>query len=1063
VRKRAIYLAVALVTALVGQPWSLAAQQQAGTVTGTVTDKATGQPLVGAQVQLANTRYGASSDDQGRFTIPGVSPGTYTVVVEFIGFAEIRQNNVQVPAGGSATLAFEMEQTVLPLQELVVSGVSDPTAGVKLPFTVSRVSQEQLQVPTTSSALAMLQGKVAGAYITRGSGKPGSGVNIILRSPTGFESENSPLIVIDGVIVARDLNNTTADIEMLDIESIEVIKGAAAASLYGSRAAAGVVSITTKRGADIPSGQTRITSRTELGRSFLGNEIPVTQSHQYLLNEAGTSLMNSAGRDTTWAGRTATPLRIQDQPYPGQTYDNLHALYRPGRYLSQQFSFSHSAESTTFLVSVSRREDKGALVGNTGNTRNNGRFSIDHRIGDKLSLSFVGQHTRSYDDNVSGNPYTSILTYPVHVDLTKKDENGNYIQLPDSSVEIENPLWRQSSRDNYDTRVRTMGSVSARYALRQWMTLDAQLSYDRADTKVQEYVPKGTPLSVTQDNPSDGTLYLEHQENNALNGSFGTTLVRQFGDLNARLALRTTFEKEDRESFGLTGENFVVKDVRDLSATRDVASWSSSTTDIRAQGFLADLGLDYKDRYIASLLIRRDGSSLFGPDERWHTYKRASAKYRISQEPWFNVGWINELGLRYAMGEAGGRPCYTCQYEQWNVSRTSGLTRENAGNPQLKPQFTREQEVGLDLIAFNNRVQLELVYAHQMSRDQIIIVPAVVATGYSSLRANAALMSGRTLEMTLQAYPIRTQNFSWSVTAIADNTKTILKEWGRSCFWGSNSGREHEFTCAGQRMGDFWMQRTVRSRDELPSWLQDRAEEFVVNDEGYLVWVGRDRETGEVLNWTDGLSDRCRTTGNGACWGTSFAAGGFTYHWGEPFRAWDEETNEVRRVNMGSSLPDVNFGFTTNIRYKGLTTFAAFRGQLGGKIYSRSRQWYYNNLRHGDLDQRGKPDHLKKTVDYYQRALANGNSGYIDLFLEDATYLKFSELSVRYRFTRDQIARLLGNIAPNDISIGLRGSELFTLTGYRGFNPEAGSALSRVEGIGYPHLRTLTATVDITF
>src|SRR5690606_15483221 len=136
-------------------------------------------------------------------------------------------------------------------------------------------------------------------------------------------------------------------------------------------------------------------------------------------------------------------------------------------------------------------------------------------------------------------------------------------------------------------------------------------------------------------------------------------------------------------------------------------------------------------------------------------------------------------------------------------------------------------------------------------------------------------------------------------------------EWNRSCFWGSNAGRTHERTCAGERAGDFWMQKTVRSTDELPSWLQGRENEFQVNDEGYLVWVGVD-SLGQPNSWRDGISKNL--------WGTSFSENGFTYRWGEPFRAWDEVNNEVKRENMGSSLPDLQFGFGSNFRYKGLST-----------------------------------------------------------------------------------------------------------------------------------------------
>jgi hypothetical protein len=202
---------------------------------------------------------------------------------------------------------------------------------------------------------------------------------------------------------------------------------------------------------------------------------------------------------------------------------------------------------------------------------------------------------------------------------------------------------------------------------------------------------------------------------------------------------------------------------------------------------------------------------------------------------------------------------------------------------------------------------------------------------------------------------------------------------------------------------------------------------------------------------------------NGCGWGSLFSAGGQTYRWGEPFRAWDEVNDEVRRVNMGSSLPDVNFGINTNFRYKGLSTYLGFRGQLGGKIYNDSKHWLYGQLRHGDLDQRGKPDELKKTVDYYDRGIGNDYSGWIDSFLEDGDYLKLGEARVSYRLRADQIRGLLGALAPNELTLGINARNLFTITGFSGFDPEAGSPLSRVESVGYPHLRSLTATVDIVF
>jgi TonB-linked SusC/RagA family outer membrane protein len=1076
VRFRAILMA-GMLALLASLP---AAAQQTGALIVTVKDGMSGQPLGGAQITLTGARNaGGLTNEQGRYLAPALPAGSYTIQVMFLGYSEMRRTGIEVREGQTATLDLNMETSVLSLEQVIVSGVVDPTAGIKLPFTVSKVTTEQLQIPTVNSALASIQGKVAGVNIQRASGQPGAGVNIVLRSPTSFEGGNSPLIVVDGVVIARDLDRTTADIEALDIVDVEIIKGAAAASLYGSRAAAGVISITTDRGRNAPQNQTRISSRTEFGMDFLASQVPVTRAHHYLMDAAGTTLVDTAGVPVGWGGRTARTVavhggnaRMMDQPYPGPVYDNLKAVYQPGQYLNQNFSVSQTTANTTFLIGLTRLDQAGALANNEGFWRNTGRVSLDHRMGEKVSVSFTGMHTRQWRDNISGNPYTSVLTYPAYVDLSKKDSTGQYLMQPDPTVEIENPVWRQATRDNYESRARTQGSLNTRFVVLPWMTLDAQLSYDRADGKEQVYVPKGVP-SVGESVASQGQLLLWHQENDAYNGALGATFMRRFGELNTRLALRGTFEREVRESFAADGRDFLVEQIRDLSAAMTLYDMYSGTTDVRTNGVFADLGIDYKDRYIGSFLIRHDGSSLFGPLERWHTYKRASAKYLISREEWFDVPWINELGFRYAMGEAGGRPSFDWQYETWNISRETGLSKSTAGNPALKPEFTREHDVGIDLIAFGNRMQLELVYARQFTRDNIILLPATVMSGYNSFRANAAKMEGRTYEVTLTAFPIRRSDLTWSLTAVADNSRNKLVEWGRACFFGSNAGRTHEFTCAGESAGDFWVQKMMRDVNDLPSWLQPRANEFAVNDDGFLVWVGA-RADGTPNSYKEGIaianqaefcdgSAQFGAVSGGCGWGSLFSSNGQTYRWGEPFRAWDETTNTALRYNGGSSLPDVSFGFNTSLRYKGFSTYLGFRGQIGGKVYNDGKQWFYNQLRHGDLDQSGKPEADRKTLDYYQRGISNSYSGWIDYFLEDATHLKLGELRVAYRFQQSQTRKLLGTMAPSQLTLGANARNLFTLTSYTGFDPERGTPLSRVEGIGYPHLRSLTFTMDIVF
>jgi TonB-linked SusC/RagA family outer membrane protein len=1041
-------------------PLCLAAQQT-GSITGSVTIREGNQPLAGVQVFIRNTRHGTLTDGQGRFVIANVPPGTHHVTAQHIGYSAAQNPAVIVRAGQPAVANFVLSATALPLQELVVTGVSDPIAGIKSPITVAKVTTAQLQVPTAGSALGALAGKVAGATVLRTSGRPGQGVSILLRTATASEgvTRNDPLIVVDGVILARNVGdadgtgrtNFDTDIDPADIESIEVVKGAAAASIYGSRAASGVIQITTRRGRNTPIGETRITYRSEMGKDFIGSEFPLSTHHHYRMNAGATGFVDANGVPVSWSSRTATATRIADQNYPGILYDNAGSLYRPNQFAQHNITLSQNSTNTTFFIALNRLDQNGALAGNDGYWRNLGRVSLDHRIGDKFSVALTGNHSRSWQDDVSGNPYVDGLTFPAFVNLAAKDENGRYLQQPDSSVTTENPLFVQQTRDNFGERSRTQASGTTRYSPLNWLTLDAQMSYDRADGNDQNYTPKGVPTSLTQDIPSNGLLYLASQRTTAYNGSLAATALRRFGELNLRASARTSMEREYWENLESEGRDFVVDGVRSLDAAATLFDIESQSQDIRANAYMFNLGADFKDRYVFDGLIRRDGSSLFGPQERWQTYYRAAGSYRMSQESWFNVPHIDELVFRYSIGTAGGRPTFVQQYELWNVSRTSGLTRNTAGNAQLKPHYTREQEFGVTSILFNNRLSVELVHARQFSRDQIIGLPVPTISGFNSIIGNAGGIKGHTTELTVNALNVlSSRNFALNITAVADRSHNEITEWGRACFFGhtiTTSLSNHEYSCDGEHRGDFWGARFLKGSTDLPAWLQGQSAEFQVNDDGYLVWVGAGN------TYRDGLAKNL--------WGTQLTANGIVYRWGEPIL--DVDPNGVAVFHkLGSSIPDLNFGLTPDIRYKNFSVYAELRGQIGGHVYNMARQALYNQLRHADLDQSSKPVEAKKTIDYYQRGLYSSNR-FNEHFIEDGSYLKIGALTARYRFSRPQLARVFGPAAPQSVSLSATGRNLATFTGYSGLDPESGHALSRVEVLGYPQLRTLTMTVDITF
>jgi TonB-linked SusC/RagA family outer membrane protein len=1052
---------MALVSALafvVAGAQTVSAQATTGRLTGQVLDAETRLPLTGAQVRVQGTALSVETGENGRFLMLNVPVGTHTVVASFIGYGTQTREAVRVQAEGTATINFDLRTEAFRLQELVVTGVVDPIEGARLPFVVSKLSGENITaVPTTQSALAAIQGKVAGVNITRPSGQPGTGVFIEMRTPTTILGSSSPLYVVDGVI----LGSSTIDIETLDIESIEIVKGAAGASLYGSQGAAGVVQITTRRGRELNLGQTRMQTRTEFGFSQLpSGRPPLATHHAYLTNTTGAAYtdsngvtvnpgdyVNAAGDRVTRAGRVLQTAGFQVQAYNTPLYDNLSALYVPGQFLSNNFSISQNFEKTNYTVSVNQMNEAGALKNNDGYVRYNGRINLDHRFNDNLLLQISGYHNRSHREDLSGDPFTTLLQYDPTINLAARDSLGNYIQFPDPEFTTENPVWRQDTRDNWQKRERTLASANLRFSPLSWLRFTGTYSYDRSGVDDQIYVPKGIPQAPFDENPTDGRLYYNNDGVDQQNGNLMVTFNRPFGALTPRWTFGGTFEKYDRLRFHSDGRNLAVAGLRDIDLAIDKSIMGSTVQEERANGLLSDLALDYAGKYIGSFVVRRDGSSRYGPEMRWNTYYSARVAYRIAEEPWWPFrNSITEFKPRVAIGTSGGRPTYDQQYETWSVSIPTGGTpsfsRGNAGNPRLAPERTLEQEYGVDFTLFRNH-EFRVTYAKQETDDLILQGVGPGAEGYFSRWDNIGAQAGTTWELEYSARPIVRPGFSWNTSVVLDRSSSWITRWDRPSYpsgirqWGLEG-----------TMYDMWGRYLLRSTAELGNKgrIPDAFHsQFTVNDDGYVVWVG------EGASWQDGL------------WGRTASINGVTYQWGLPIPE-RTEAGDIAWTKIGTSQPDFNYGLLNNFQFRNFTAHLHLRGQQGGNIYSNVRQALYQNMRHSDVDQVGKPEANRKPLTYYRNTGLYQSNAYASPFVEDATFLKIQALNVAYRFNQSQLSRVFGGSAPNGVTLGINGRNLYTFTNYGGWDPDVGSPTARVDGTGtYPNMRQWTAVMEINF
>jgi len=593
-----------------------------------------------------------------------------------------------------------------------------------------------------------------------------------------------------------------------------------------------------------------------------------------------------------------------------------------------------------------------------------------------------------------------------------------------------NPLYSLANEEYTLLRDRFLGSVSGRYRALSWLTLDANYGTDRLSARQRTYQFKGYLTSGS----TPGTGFLSRDANNSVgwNSQVAGTATGDFFDA-VRTATRVAaiFEQRRGNFFETSASRLNVFAVPDLAAA-DRANVSVNSDDQleRNVNYLASQTLDIKDRYIIDAMLRRDGSSLFGAGNRWKNFYRVSGAWRVSED--FKIPGVQELKLRGGRGTAGLRPGFFDQYETYSVSGGQ-ITKNQVGNRDLRPAVATEDEFGLNL-TFLDRFNLELVQANRITRGAFLNIPLSLAQsgGFRFRVENAADVSARTTEASLQADVLSGGALTYSAGLTLDRTRQRIDHLGRPPFrvggpGQTGQGQDMYYYKQGEPLGIIYGTKWIRTFAELkenPANAAAVEANYTVNPLGYLV----------------------RTAAPGALIAYVNAAG-------------------ENQHAIGNSNPDFNWGFSNNLRWRNFGLYALFDGQRGGDIYNFTKQWMFQDLRHGDMDMRGKPDAEKVPFAIFTQSLYAGlNSS--DYFVEDASFVKLRELSVSYNVGD----RLLGSTGLNRIvrgaKVALIGRNLYTWTNYSGFDPDVvagGDFNFRVDGFRYPTFRTITGQVELTF
>jgi len=1032
---------VAAVALLLPFSTALHAQGQTGRVAGLVADSATDQPLAGVQITLSagSTRLLARTTATGRYSVVNVPAGSYSVEALRLGYRRVQRVNVVVAAGATVNYDIRMAPAALSLQAVVTTGVVDPSSGTRVPFTVGRVSTEDLPVPATN-ALESIQGKIAGVSVVP-QGQPGSGTDIVLRSPTSISKSNSPLIVVDGVIQSDAFGASSADLQSMDIESVEVVKGAAGASLYGARAAAGVINIRTKRGGGSGDGATRFTVRSEYGSNSIADRVRWAGSHFYLVNERG-EWINAAGAVVPREQRVPEPAatRFQDNFYAaGAAFDQVARFFDPGNFSRNSLNISQNTGKTNWFFSYVNGREDGVVLNSGRYNQDDFRLNLDHRPSANLSIGISAYHMRSSRQNVYDDTFFDLINQAPDVDLRKPDPDGTpYIYQPDFEGREENPLYVLSTEENTRRRTRTQGALEMKYAPFSWLTVDGNLSYDRSDRATDFFLDQGVKTEgFANGGPGDMSRFTGLTD--ALNAAASVNLLKRIGAFTLRSTARGLLERESNELTTASGNQFATPGVRSLNnaVNRFVSSTSES---IRTNSYFFSAAADYRGKLIVDALLRQDGSSLFGPEEQENWYYRYSGAYRASAEKWWPLKAVTEFKVRASVGTAGGRPSFNDQFETYNFVEGGGLVKANLGNRFLKPELSKETEFGVDAI-IKDRISIQVSRARQTTTDQLILVPLAGFFGYANQWQNAGTVQGNTWEGTIEAQLVRRPNFTWRAGVVADRSRNQITQFDRSCFTVNTIA----FRCAGETLSAMYGFSFMKAEGELAPDARARATEFGVNDDGLLVWVGPGN------TYKEGETKRL--------WGTSSTIGTTTYGWGQPITAVDSVGN-AKVTKIGDGTPKFRFGVTNTIGVGALQLFMLWDTQVGGNVYNRTNQRMYQFGRSSDVDQETKAQENKKPVDYYTSLYAANSPA--DFFVEDGSYVKLREVSVRYRLPA-RFSPALARFGAQGAAFSLIGRNMLTFTKYKGYDPEVGTVLNRFDSFVYPRYRTVTGSVELTF
>lgn len=1040
-----------IVSCIVGVEFSFAEVLQERTVTGVVTSGADGEALIGVSVQVKERpQVGTITDFEGRYSLQVKS--NETIVFSYIGFKS------QEVKASKTVVNVELEEDSEILDEVVVVGYGTMKRS-DLTGSVVSVGEDEIKQSIVTSLDQALQSKAAGVSVTQNSGTPGGGISVSIRGINSLNG-NEPLYVIDGVAISgnNDSNSSVlSSINPSDVVSMEILKDASATAIYGSRASNGVVLITTKQG---QAGKTRITYEGYYGLQQLPKKLGVMNLREYAEYQNLRAEVIGFGERAEFA----------DPSLLGEGTDWQGEIFQNASMHNHQLNISGGNDNVKYSLSAGYLQQEGIAIGSDFE-RFSARVNMDNKITKWLSTGLRASVAQTTQNNTidSGNIIrTAIEQLP---DTPARNPDGSWGAQAENmyGTYFSNPVAEALMRENYNRGLQMYVDFFADVTLWKGLVFRAEYAGNYYYSNTYQYTPSYDYGHYVQS--STGS----RGANNGSNWTLKTYLTYNgtFGKHNISVMAGHEAQENSYETLYASRDNYLFNTIHELNmGDSSTAKNSSGRGSSAIESYYGRLNYGYDDRYLATFTVRGDGSSSFGPANRWGVFPSMALAWKINNEKFLkDVKWLNNLKLRLGWGLVGNQSASSYAYGVTMASAASiwgtGFYAGNYPNDKLKWEETKAWNAGIDLNIFDNRVEF-IFDTYLKNTDNLLMqasLPSYVTGIIQSPWVNAGAMENKGAEFTLNTVNISKKDFTWRTgITISFNKNKITKLYTETAgLSGTIDGAQTlTYSTVGQPVGQYYGYKVIGMfKEESDFYQRDADGNFLLDKNGNRLPVALP-ENQHIAKDEVWVGDYIFEDLNG-----------------------DGVIDEQDRTYLGNPEPKFSYGFNNTFTYKGFDMNIFINGVYGNKLVNLFRQDFTNPMRnsnllkeatgiaHVELIDPAQPEEIwnvhvsnpeSATVQRLNTADGNDNNRMSSRFVEDGSYLRIKNISLGYTFPQKWTRKW----HIENLRVYMNIQNAFTFTKYKGYDPEVGAynynvLLRGVDYARYPSQRIYTVGLNLSF